>query len=238
MKSNRVALIWNWIFNMVRYNLKIIFANKFIWFMLASLAFFVGILLITLFSRGKVDTGTIYNLLLFPGLLLVFYPTVFGIQNDEDTRVLEILFGIPDYRYKVWLVRLILIYFVVYLILVLLGIFCSWALLPFPVFNMVWHLMFPIFFMGTLAFLLSTFIKNGIGTGVVMIIIGVFFLALIDLLEKSKWNIFLNPFSIPDGMSENAWKSIVQDNRIILFVGIVLALLGGLTSLQKRERFI
>ncbi|MFA5816291.1 MAG: hypothetical protein WC865_11790 [Bacteroidales bacterium] len=238
MKSNRVALIWNWIFNMVRYNLKIIFANKFIWFLLASLAFFIGVLLITLFSKGKIDTGIIYNLLLYPGLLLVFYPTVFGIQNDEDTRVLEILFGIPDYRYKVWLVRLILIYFVVFFILLLLGIFCSWALLPFSVFNMAWHLMFPIFFMGTLAFLLSTFIKNGIGTGVVMIIIGVFFMALMGLIQNSKWNIFLNPFSIPDGMSENAWKSIVQDNRVILFVGIVLALLGGLTSLQKRERFI
>jgi hypothetical protein len=238
MKRKRVALVWNWIFNMVRYNLKIIFANKFIWFLLASLAFFIGILLITLFSQSKIDTASIYNLLLFPGLLLVFYPTVFGIQNDEDTRVLEILFGIPDYRYKVWLVRLILIYLVVYFILLLLGIFCSWALLPFPVFNMAWHLMFPIFFMGTLAFLLSTFIKNGIGTGVVIIIIGVFFLALIDALENSKWNIFLNPFNLPDGMSENAWKSIVQDNRIILFVGIVLALLGGLTSLQKRERFI
>ncbi len=238
MKRNRVALIWNWIFNMVRYNLKIIFANKFIWFLVASLAFFVGILLINLFSKGKIDTGAIFNLLLFPGLLLVFYPTVFGIQNDEDTRVLEILFGIPDYRYKVWLVRLVLIYFVVYLILILLGLFCSWALLPFPVFNMVWHLMFPIFFMGTLAFLLSTFIKNGIGTGVVMIIIGVFFVALMAAIQNSKWNIFLNPFSVPDTMSENAWKSIVQDNRIILFVGIVLALLGGLTSLQKRERFI
>jgi cell division protein FtsW (lipid II flippase) len=103
---------------------------------------------------------------------------------------------------------------------------------------MAWHLMFPIFFMGTLAFLLSTFIKNGIGTGVVIIIIGVFFLALIDALQNSKWNIFLNPFNLPDGMSENAWASIVQDNRVILFVGIVLALLGGLTSLQKRERFI
>jgi hypothetical protein len=238
MKRNRVGLIWNWIFNMVRYNLKIIFANKFIWFLLASIAFFVGVSLITLFSKGKIDAGTIYNLLLYPGLLLVFYPTVFGIQNDEDTRVLEILFGIPDYRYKVWLVRLILIYLVVYLILLLLGIFCSWALLPFPVFNMAWHLMFPIFFMGTLAFLLSTFIKNGIGTGVVMIIIGVFFVALGAFLQNSKWNIFLNPFNTPDGMSENAWRSIVQDNRIILFVGIVLALLGGLTSLQKRERFI
>ncbi|TSA38836.1 MAG: hypothetical protein D4R64_01635 [Porphyromonadaceae bacterium] len=223
---------------MVRYNLKIIFANKFIWFLLASLAFFVGVLLITLFSRGKIDAGTIFNLLLYPGLLLVFYPTVFGIQNDEDTRVLEILFGIPDYRYKVWLVRLILIYFVVFFILLLLGIFCSWALLPFPVFNMAWHLMFPIFFMGTLAFLLSTFIKNGIGTGVVMIIIGVFFIALMAVIQNSKWNIFLNPFNTPTGMSENAWKSIVQDNRVILFAGIVLALLGGLTSLQKRERFI
>lgn len=231
-------MIWNWIFNMFRYNLKIIFANKFIWFLIASLAFFIAVLLITLFSKGKIDTGSIYNLLLYPGLLLVFYPTVFGIQNDEDTRVLEILFGIPDYRYKVWLVRLVLIYLVVYVILLLLGIFCSWALLPFPVFNMAWHLMFPIFFMGTLAFLLSTFIKNGIGTGVVMIIIGVFFVALMGLLQNSKWNIFLNPFMVPDGMSENAFKSIVQDNRIILFVGIVLALLAGLTSLQKRERFI
>jgi len=182
---------------MVRYNLKIIFANKFIWFLLASLAFFIGVLLITLFSKGKIDTGTIFSLLLYPGLLLVFYPTVFGIQNDEDTRVLEILFGIPDYRYKVWLVRLILIYLVVFFILLLLGIFCSWALLPFPVFNMAWHLMFPIFFMGTLAFLLSTFIKNGIGTGVVMIIIGVFFTALMAVLQNSKWNIFSQPVQYP-----------------------------------------
>jgi hypothetical protein len=223
---------------MVRYNLKIIFANKFIWFLLASLAFFAGVLLITLFSKGKIDVATVFNLLLYPGLLLVFYPTVFGIQNDEDSRILEILFGIPDYRYKVWLVRLVLIYLAVFLILLLLAVFCSWALLPFAVFDMAWHLMFPIFFMGTLAFLMSTFIKNGIGTGVVMIIIGVFFTALMAVIQNSKWNIFLNPFRVPDGMSENAWKSIVQDNRIILFVGIVLALLGGLTSLQKRERFI
>lgn len=223
---------------MIRYNLKIIFANKFIWFSLASIAFFVIVLLISLFSRGNINPGTIYNLLIYPGMLLIFYPTVFGIQNDEDTRILEILFGIPDYRYKVWLVRLILIYLVVFLILVLLSLFCSWSLIRFPIFNMAWHLMFPIFFMGSLAFLLSTFIKNGIGTGVVMIIIGVIFLALSEAISRTKWNLFLNPFTIPDGMSETAWSSIVHDNRIILFVGIILALLSGLTSLQKRERFI
>jgi hypothetical protein len=238
MKSSRLKIIWNWIYSMIRYNLKIIFANKFIWFLLASIAFFVIVLLISLFSRGNINEGTIYNLLIYPGMLLIFYPTVFGIQNDEDTRILEILFGIPDYRYKVWLVRLILIYIVVFLILLLLSLFCSWSLVRFPILNMAWHLMFPIFFMGSLAFLLSTFIKNGIGTGVVIIIIGVIFLALSEAISRTKWNLFLNPFTIPDGMSETAWSSIVHDNRIILFVGILLALLSGLTSLQKRERFI
>ncbi|MCK9326671.1 MAG: hypothetical protein M0P69_14365 [Bacteroidales bacterium] len=238
MFKKRIQIIWNWIFNMIRYNLKVIFAGKFIWFLLASLGFFVIVLLITLFSGNTIHSGVVYELLLYPGLLLVFYPTVFGIQNDEDTRILEILFGIPNYRYKIWLVRLILIYFVVFLILLLLAMFGSWAIVDFSVFNMAWHLMFPIFFMGTLAFLLSTFIKNGIGTGVVLIIIGVFFLILADAIARSKWNLFLNPFTIPDGMSETAWKSIVQDNRIILFVGMILSLLGGLTSLQKRERFI
>jgi hypothetical protein len=238
MKSKRIPTIWNWIVSMIRYNLKIIFANKFLWFFLASIGFFVVILLITLFSKGSITPGTIYNLLLYPGLLLIFYPTVFGIQNDEDTRILEILFGIPDYRFKVWLVRLVLIYLLVFVILLLLALFCSWALVEFPILNMAWHLMFPIFFMGSLAFLLSTFIRNGIGTGVVINIIGVFFMALIDLVEKTKWNLFLNPFNVPDGMSETAWKAIVHDNRVILFVGIILALLGGLTSLQKRERFM
>jgi hypothetical protein len=238
MKSKRLPMIWNWIVSMIRYNLKIIFANKFIWFLLASLGFFVIILLITIYSTGSITPGTIYPLLLYPGLLLIFYPTVFGIQNDEDTRILEILFGIPNYRYKVWLIRLILIYLLVFLILLLLALFCSWALVELPVFNMAWHVMFPIFFMGSLAFLLSTFIRNGIGTGVVLILIGVIFLALIEVVEKTKWNIFLNPFNLPDGVSETAWKAIVHDNRMILLVGIILAILGGLTSLQKRERFI
>ncbi len=51
---------------------------------------------------------------MFPCVLLVFYPAVFGIQNDEDSRILEILFGIPDYKYKVWGVRLLMIYVAIF----------------------------------------------------------------------------------------------------------------------------
>ena len=63
-----------------------------------------------------ISDGTVYELLIFPGILLIFYPSVFGIQNDDDSRMLEILFGIPNYRYKVWLVRLVMIYALVFIV--------------------------------------------------------------------------------------------------------------------------
>jgi hypothetical protein len=238
MKTNRMTVIADWIVRMIRYNLKIIFANKFIWFLLAALGFFIMVTLITLYTGNMVTTGTVYTLLLYPGMLLIFYPTVFGIQNDEDNRIIEILFGIPDYRYKVWLVRLIMIFLLVFVVLLVLSWFCSWALVSFTPIYMAYQLMFPVFLMGTLAFLLSTVVRNGIGTAVIMVIIGLIFTSLAGNFDRSKWNVFLNPFKMPEQLSETAWLSTVHDNRIIIFVAIILTILGGLLSMQRREKFI
>src|SRR5690606_36355588 len=99
---------------MIRYNLKIIFANRFIWFLVSAFAFFAFFAIQNVINRENIVDGTIYNLLIFPGMLLIFYPSAFGIQNDDDSRMLEILFGIPNYRDKVWLVRLIMIYVLIF----------------------------------------------------------------------------------------------------------------------------
>jgi len=238
MATINIKITADWIWRMIRYNLKIIFANKFIWFLLAALAFFILVTLITLFNGRMITSSTVFNLLLYPGLLLIFYPTAFGIQNDEDTRILEILFGIPDYRYKVWLVRLILIFLLVFSVLLFLSLFSSWAMVKFEFVTMAYYLMLPIFFMGSLAFLLSTVIRNGIGTAVVMVIIGIVFTSLGDVIRNSKWNVFLNPFNMPDDISEAAWLTVVHDNHVILIVGIIVTLLAGLLSLQRREKFI
>jgi len=238
MATSKLKITIDWILRMIRYNLKIIFANKFIWFLIAALGFYIAVTLITLFNGNMITSGTIFNIMLFPGLLLIFYPTAFGIQNDEDTRILEILFGIPDYRYKVWLVRLILIFMLVFVVLVLLSAFSSWAIVQFDVLKMAYYLVLPIFFLGSLAFLLSTVIRNGIGTAVVMVIIGVIFTSIADAIENSKWNIFLNPFEMPQDISEAAWMGVIHDNHVILMVGIVITVLAGLLGLQKREKFI
>ena len=131
----------------VLYNLKIIFANKFIFFLGAALAIFIFVTLINLFNADSNPTeGTVYWLLLVPGILLIFYPITFGIQNDVDTRMIEILFGIPNYRYKVWLVRLLLIFLVTSAILSFLSAVSSFVLTVVPVYEMVFQIMFPIMF--------------------------------------------------------------------------------------------
>ena len=79
--------------------------------------------------------GDLYRVFLFSGVLLVFYPTVFGIQNDQDARTTEILFGIPNYRYKVWLVRIVLIYIMAFVIMLFLTWLTSVLIVRFNFFT-------------------------------------------------------------------------------------------------------
>ncbi len=223
---------------MIRYNLKIIFAGRFFWFLLAAFALFLFFAIQTVLDRGTLSEGTVYNLLIFPGILLIFYPTVFGIQNDDDARMLEILFGIPNYRYKIWLIRLILIYVLIFLIIILFAATASVLLYKTDIFEMAWQLMYPIIFLGSLAFMFSTIIKNGNGTAVVVVLIGIALLILKDSLGRTQWNVFLNPFQIPNNFNEFIWQGLILKNRIFLGSGTVVFILYGLYNLQKREKFI
>lgn len=223
---------------MIRYNLRIIFANRFIWFLVAAFGFFLFVSIQTVYNGGTLSEGTIYDILIFPGILLIFYPSVFGIQNDDDSRMLEILFGIPNYRYKVWLVRLIMIYVLVYIITVLFAVVASFLLYKIDVFEMAYQLMFPVIFLGSMSFMFSTIIKNGNGTAVVMVLIGVALLMLADAVERTQWNVFLNPFEIPQNLNEVIWQGIISKNRIFMGVAMIVFVLYGLFNLQKREKFV
>ncbi|GET21917.1 hypothetical protein [Prolixibacter denitrificans] len=226
------------IVRMARYNMKIIFAGRFLWFFLASLVFYILLAINLVFNEPGYTMSSVYGILYFPAVLLIFYPTAFGIQNDADARILEILFGIPDYRYKVWLVRLVMIFILVWLFLLVFCVLGYYALVPFPINSMSLQLMFPVVFLGCMSFMLSTVVKNGNGTAVIMVIVGITLLILSDLLSRTQWNVFLNPFSIPDDMNELIWSQITQKNRIFLAVGSVIFLLVGLTNLQRREKFL
>jgi len=223
---------------MILYNLKIIFAHKFIWFLAGSVLFYLGLSVIYVFSNPISRMEDLYGVFIFSGILLVFYPSVFGIQNDQDARTIEILFGIPNYRYKVWLVRIILIFLIAFLILLCFTFLSSWLIVRFPFVKMTLQIMVPVLFLGMMAFMLSTLIRNGNGTAVIMIIFGIFFMILQDPLRKSQWNVFLNPFDPSYDVNETTWAIISMKNRIILLTSSVIFLLAALFNLQKREKFM
>jgi len=234
-KISNVALVT---LRMFKYSLRIIFANKFIYFLLAAVIFYLIVLVQHLFDTSNFEVKDVYYTLLFPGLLLIFYPTSFGIQNDEDSGMLENIFAIPNYRYKVWLPRLAMMYVIVFFLLISLTAVSSLSFIMVPIFDMVFQLMFPIFFLGSLAFAFSTIIRNGNGTAVAMVIIGLIFWISSGILRDSEWNIFLNPYDLPDNISEAIWETVITNNRLYLFAGTILSILWGLFNLQKREKFI
>jgi hypothetical protein len=238
MKNKTLYNLFILIQKMILYNLRIIFANKFIWFLAGSILFYLGLSVIYVFSVDMSRMQDLYEVFMFSGILLVFYPSVFGIQNDQDARTIEILFGIPNYRYKIWLVRIILIFAISYLIMLVFTFLSSVLIVKFSIVKMTTQVMIPVLFLGMMSFMISTFIRNGNGTAVIMIIFGLFFLILSDPLYKSQWNVFLNPFHPAYNVNETTWALIMFKNRVILITGSILFLLAALFNLQKREKFM
>ncbi len=226
---------------LVSHNLKIIFANKFIYFLAGAVFIYFLILILAMLDGDSNTTETAaYYFMLFPGLLLVFYPMTFGIYNDMETGMMEMLIGIPNYRYKVWLVRLMIIWGLVFLLLFALSFLTTFLISELEAFDMAVQLMYPVFFFGALAFFIASLVKNGNGAAALMVLFGLaFWISSSDgLFGETRWNIFLNPFDKPADLSANIWLDMIYYNRLFLVCGIVLSLLGALYRLQKREKFV
>jgi hypothetical protein len=99
--------------------------------------------------------------------------------------------------------------------------------------------MFPVLFVGNLAFLFSTLTRNGNATAILIIIIGILIIFLKEsFFNETMWDISLNPYSIPENIHPVIWENTVLENRIFLTVGFIVWAMLGLLNLQKREKFV
>lgn len=223
---------------LTRYNIQIIFGNKFIYFVLSAIGFYILTVGISLFADTEITFATGYNMMLVPSVLLIFYPACFGIQNDQDAKIIEIIFGIPNYRYKVWLLRLLIAYVICFAIILLLAFVTNWLVVEVPPFDLALQTMVPTLLIGLLCFMLSTIVRNGNGTAVMMIVIGLILFLLNNILGVSKWNVFLNPFDVPLDKNPEIFYNTVLDNRLVILLTAFVFLLIGLYKTQNREKFI
>ncbi len=222
-----------------KYNASNIFAGKFVYFLSFSILLFLTIVIIySVDENAPPSPENIYYFLLFPAVLLVFYPSTYNIQSDVDSRMIETLFGIPDYRYKVWLARNITQQFIIVFIMFGLSLFCYFAMADFSVWEMTIQIMFPLLFLSSLAFMLSTITRSGNATAVIMVILNLFFMIADEILEGTRWNLYLNPFSEVEAFEVFLQIETMMYNRIYIVVASILFMMIAMLRLQKREKFI
>jgi hypothetical protein len=233
--TGRLANAWAF----VRYSAYQNFSGRALGFIGLAVFAFLGIVVFSLMSRSAArGPEQVYNYLLIPAVLLTFYPAAFAIQSDKDAEMIETLFGIPDHRYKVWLVRLVTLWFLVAGILFCLALFCRIGLTEFPVGTMVLQIMFPVLFLASLAFFLACLTRSGNGTAVILVMVLLVFWALGGTLKGSSWFLFHNPFAGVSPLPAIVWKKITLSNRLYLSIGSVFLLMLALMRLQNRERYI
>jgi len=222
-----------------RYNVFTSFSGKFVYVLgLAVVLFLVIVVLHVVNNDASPSAENIYNFLLIPGILLIFYPSAFSIQNDVDSRMIETLFGIPDYRYKIWLVRNLTQYIVIAALLFVLIVLCRLGLAEFPMGSMLFHLMFPVIFIGSLGFMIAALTRSGNGSAVILVLLILFFWIALESVQGSSLYIFFNPFQVVEQIKTLALLETTLLNRVYLIIGAVIATLFGLLRLQRREKFI
>lgn len=88
--------------------------------------------------------------------------------------------------------------------------------------------------------MLSTITRSGNGTAVLTIILAILLLITseMDIIERSFWNILLNPFKVPENFLPVIWEGLIIKSRIFLFIGGIIWMMIGLLNLQRREKFV
>ncbi len=222
-----------------RYNVFTSFSGKFIYVLGLAIVLFLLIVVLHVVNNDASPTAEdIYNFLLIPGILLIFYPSAFSIQNDVDSRMIETLFGIPDYRYKIWLVRNLTQYIVITALLFVLIVLCRLGLAEFSMGSMLFHLMFPVIFIGSLGFMIAALTRSGNGSAVILVLLILFFWIALESVQGSSLYVFFNPFQVVEQLETLALVETTLLNRVYLIIGAVITTLFGLLSLQHREKFI
>jgi hypothetical protein len=238
IRKGPLAGVWD-LRKFIHYNVVNVFSGRAGYFMLLAGAVFLLILVLNLLGGGGTITAQkIYEFLLVPGVLLVFYPAVFAIQSDRDSGMIEVLFGIPDYRYKIWLVRSISLYLVTAALLFVLAAFCRVGLADFPLGTMVFQAMIPVIFVGSLAFFTASQTGNGVATAVILIVVVLAFWLFRGQLAGGAWYLFYNPFVEGDQVQSIIMAKTTFANRLYLVSGSLFLTMMALLRLQKREKFI
>lgn len=222
-------------------NLKIIFSHKFLLISGGIFIYFSIVVTVNYFvdpSDRMGERGIYMWLLSFPGIIFIFYPSMSLFLSEGENRRIEMIFSTAGSMHKIWLAKIVSLYlsgaFILFLLALLSYIFVADFNLPGYFANSL----FPLIFFSSLTMAFSVIFRSINAAGLTAVGTLFFHLILYDLLRKTRFNIFLNPYLKPDEIDHYIWNKMVLQNRIGMVVISALLITFSIKMLEKREKFL
>ncbi|MFC1724393.1 hypothetical protein ACFL4T_02110 [candidate division KSB1 bacterium] len=222
-------------------NIKLLFTNKFFYFILGIILYFGFVCTINYFSDpGDSMPGyAIYIALIFiPMSVLTVFLSAYMLPGEMENNTLESLFSISGSIYKVWIIKISVMYIAISIMILILEILSYFMIADFPFFYTFFMSLFPLYFIGGLTFYFAVKFKSyaaaGILTGIIMILISF----VTEPLQFSKFFLYINPIAKPRDINNYVWTRTLVENRVGMLVFGSLLYYLGLNKLKFREKFM
>ena len=229
-------------FAIFRLNTRIVFSNRFAWFLFGLLAYCIFLYVVNYRSNiyNRMTPNDIYHVLLqLPLIALAVFLNMNLIASEKENRTLEITFTTAGSRIKIWLIRfgsLCLLFFIMAILLSLIGFFFFTDL---PIWGFAFHTYVPAFFIAGMVFYFSVKFRSGLAAGMVSAVLLFLMLIFNEALEGTRWSIFFNHYDRPHNrVDPSVWNDWIWQNRIGLIVLGAAFIFAALRAMRHREKLL
>ncbi len=220
---------------------KILFGGKFFYFLFAA-AVFIGIVIFVNYADEEESPLTLAQslivLMMLPMSVLAVYLSMIIIPQEKEMRTIETLFSMPGSRYRIWLVKIAVMFVFLSIFLVLFESLTFFLVTDLDFFETFWHVMPSVYFLSGLTFYFSVKTKSSNAAGMLTGLVVFFIVIFADPLHRTPYFLYLNPYDKPRAIDPSLWSKYVFQNHIGLFAIGTLFFYFGLNKLLQRERIV
>jgi len=227
----------------LRMNFRIIFGRKVLLFIAGALIYFIAFCVIRSRSDRPLTLGEALAWLVWlPSTLMTVFFSMELVSHERETGVLETLFMASVSRYRVWIIKFVVMVLFISLTALLLIVLTDIFAIDLSITLTLLYTIPPLVFFAALTVLFSVMFKSGNAAALCIVAILMFMLLLVGSSDGriAKVVIFpyLNPFDKPLDKDTFIWVRTVLFNKVGYLVLGCIWFWRALRRLERRERLL
>jgi len=227
----------------LKMNFRVIFGSKVLLFISGALVYFAAFCVI----RSRLDkplslTEALAWLVWLPVTVTTVFFSMELVSHERETGVIETLFMISVSRYRIWILKFVVLISFLVLETVVLVVMTDMLAIDLFIMLTVLYTIPPVVFFAALTILFSVMFRSGNAAGLCIAAILMFMLLLVQTSDGRIADVvifpYLNPFDRPLNRATFDWARTVLFNKIGFLVLGCIWFWRALRRLERRERLL